>query len=286
MENQILVPRKVEGKEFYADRVDKALENCVKENYEAQFIPEIIDARISSPEESRIWQTWFTAPSIRVTGKDKKGKPFVIYSHVENYLSQFKNITSAIEQGLVNGAGKMPQEEFQRLLDLKDDERVFVVDYDALRNSTSGVIKVSKALAHPQTIPFLGGKERAEKYLEQHEKVYGSNIGVWHSNDLSHEPLARVLFVGGIYLGGLLGGGLNGDARFLGVRRVAEGDAQKISAKPKCGEFKAILPYAQKDLTEALKIVSNIKQGRIQVSSLESESEKVENFLKTLERIK
>ena len=230
MTNQILVPRIVEGKEFYADRVDRALEDCTKESYEAQFMPEIIDARISSPAESRIWQTWFTAPSVRATGKTKQGKSVVVYAHVPNYFSVPKNITGAINQGLVNGAGKMPQDEFQRILDLKDDKRVFVVDYDALRNSTSGVIKVSEALAHPQTIPFIGGKERAERYLEMHEKVYGSNIGIWYSNDLSDEPLARVLFVGDSYDDGGLHGSSNvgGSARFLGVRRVAEGDAQNL----------------------------------------------------------
>nr|AQS29473.1 hypothetical protein [uncultured archaeon]AQS29502.1 hypothetical protein [uncultured archaeon]AQS29702.1 hypothetical protein [uncultured archaeon] len=235
MTNQIWVPRKVAGEEFYADRLDEALRTCqtptkeAPKGYEAQFMPEIIDTRIASPGGSRIWQTWFTAPSIRATGKSRQGKPFVVYAHIPNYFSKHKNITKAIEQGLVNGAGRMPQDEFQRLLDLKDDERVFVVNYEVLRSAESGVIPVSKALAHPQTIPFLGGRERAEAYLPQHEKNYGSKIGNWHLNDfIEDSPLARALFVDGGYVGGLCGCGiLNGDARFLGVR--AEGAAQKFS---------------------------------------------------------
>ena len=208
----------VEAREFYADRVDAALKNLESEDHEPVYMPEVIDARIAASKEARIWQPWLTAPRIKATGRTKQGNPVVVYAHIPNYFSKADNITTAINQGLVNYAGRIHKEEFQRLLDSEDKDRVFVVDYDTLRNSTSGVIEVKDALKHPQTIPFLAGEERAVKYLERHKEVYGDRIGNWYSDDLRDEPLACVLCVDG----GLDGDGdLGGSARFLGVR--AEG---------------------------------------------------------------
>ena len=53
----------------------------------------------------------------------------------------------------------------------------------------SDVIDVAQALEHPQTIPFLGGRARAEQYLQRHKEVKGNRIGIWHSADLADEPL-------------------------------------------------------------------------------------------------
>jgi hypothetical protein len=141
-ENVILISRKevVEGREFYADRADKALRNCLEEGFEAVFMPSIVDARIEAPKDARVWQTWFSAPSIRATGMSKRGNAVVVYAHVPNYFSNPDNITKVIGQGLVKYAGIMPQEEFQRLLDLEDNENVFVVDYNALKQFSSELI--------------------------------------------------------------------------------------------------------------------------------------------------
>ena len=229
-EDTILVPKKelLEGKEFYDNRTDKALKACQNEGFEAQFMPSIIDTRIDSEKDARIWQTWYSAPSVRATGKTKQGKAVVIYSHIPNYLSNPDNIEKAIKQGLVNGAGVIPQDEFQKLLDLEDNENVFVIDYNELKKSISAVIPLKNALKHPQTIPFLSGEERAEKYLERHKEVYGDKIGIWHVDDLSNEPSGRLLFVGNDCDGGLSGdGSLNLSGRFVGVHS-AEGATQKL----------------------------------------------------------
>lgn len=244
-ENQILVPRKqlLEAKEFYAETdsanekygIPTALEACQTpdENgiaYEAIFMPAIIDTRNEAPNNSTVFQCWYTVPSIKATGRTKQGTPVVVYAHVPNYFSAPENIRKAIKQGLVNGAGRFPQTELQRLLDLEDGKNVFVVDHNTLKNSTNGVIPVNKALKHPQTIPFIGEEGRAINYLEKHKQVYGEEIGNWHLDDLADKPLARLLFVGDDYYGGLLGDGpLYGDARFLGVPlNAAEGSARKI----------------------------------------------------------
>lgn len=238
MTEEILIPTFVEGREFCADSVSEALRACQKAGFEAVFMPQLADARIAAPKEAQIWHNWYCAPSIRATGKTAQGTPVVIYAHVLNYFSNPKNIETAINSGLVNGAGRMPESEFQRLLDLQDDDKVFVVDYTTIKNSPSGVIALGDALKHPQTIPFLGGKERAERYLERHKEVFGEKMGVWHSDDLRDEPIGRLLFLGDVDNYGLYGDGdLSDGGRFVGVRRVVAGSgAQKPNLESLIGK--------------------------------------------------
>jgi len=218
-------------KEFRNDDLATALENCQSEGYKAMFMPELADARI---EGKAAWDKWYSTPSVRATGKTNQGNAVVVYAHIPNYFSNPENIKNALSS-LVNGAGRMPQEEFQKLVDAEDGKKVFVVDYDKLKNSKSERIPLSEAMEHPQTIPFLGGQDRTEKYLAKFKEAYNTNqIGIWHSDDLKESPMGRLLFAGG-------GGGgsdvdgvdlLNGSGRFLGVRseKVCEADAQKIKA--------------------------------------------------------
>ncbi len=224
----------VPAKLFYAGSVDEALGNCQKAGYQALYMPAAIDARIDAGKDSPLFQNWLTTPSIRATGKTKQGNAVVVYAHIKNYFSNPKNIAKAKKLGLLNSAGIMPDKEFQMLLDLEDNVNVFVADYKALKSSSSGAIDVKNALKHLQTIPFIGGKERAEKYLEKHIEVYGNKIGIWHSDDLKDKPVGRLLVVGCSGYGGLYGSnGLDGGGRFVGVRRgsVAEGGARKNSPK-------------------------------------------------------
>ena len=87
----------------------------------------------------------------------------------------------------------------------------------------SDVIDVAQALEHPQTIPFLGGRARAEQYLQRHKEVKGNRIGIWHSADLADEPLGSLLFLGDYCNDALLGIDLiNSYGRFLGVRGANE----------------------------------------------------------------
>jgi len=224
----------IEVKEFYHDKLADALESCQKSGCRTMFMSELADARVKG---NAGWNQWYSTPSIRATGKTKQGNAVVVYAHVDNYFSNPANIRKAREQILINGAGIMPQDEFQKLLEQEDGKSVFVVGYDALKNSESGVISVSKALKHPQVAPFLGGRENAEKYLAAHKKAYNTDeIRVWHCDDLGDNPVGRLLFVGNYYDYDLLFGDGNLDdyGRFLGVREsdVAEGDAAKKIKAP------------------------------------------------------
>ena len=235
--NVIDIVRKVvsQAREFYVEgshSVDRSFKDCADAGYNPLFMPELAQARTDADKESRLWEVWFGTPSIRATGKTRHGKPVVVYGHVPNYFSNPANVAKAIDDGkLVNGAGIMPQDEFYSLLDQEGNGRVFVVDHDTLRKSTSGVIKVDEALAHPQTVPFLGGQENAERYLAAHKKAYGNRIGVWHRDDLGDEARGRVLFVGcckdgliGFYLDFFCG-------RVVGVAPEAHSVAKNLDPK-------------------------------------------------------
>lgn len=208
MGEKILVP--IEGRNFYKDGrlgLSNALDECLSSGYTPLFMPQIVDGRIMASKGDRIWMDCYITPSIRATGRGKStnvshkgGAEFVVYAHVPNYFSKPRNIRKASKKELAGGAGIMPQKEFQRLLDMKDDENIFVIGYKELKGSKSGTIYVSEALEHPQTIPFLGGEERAEAYLKKYKQICGRNrIEIQHCDDLAGEPLGRMLFLGNIF---------------------------------------------------------------------------------------
>ena len=207
---------------FYSEGkygVSSSLVNCVKAGYQALFMPELALTRIGAEQGSEVLTKWYVTPSLRATGTTKQGSKVVVYAHQPNYFSDPVNIRNVVEGGkLVNGAGTIPQEAFDSLVAQDGNGRVFVIPYETLKQSSSGVIKVDDALEHPQTISFLGlGREDAEKYLAKHREVYGDTIGIWHCDDFNKkDPLGRLLFVGD---GGSLDGvdGLVDCGRVFGV---------------------------------------------------------------------
>jgi len=233
--NELVMPKEmfggglvIEAEEFYASSVDDALKSLFKGNYEALFMPSIVDMRVEASKNATIWKNCYCTPSIMVTGSTKQGNTVVVYAHVPNYFSNPDSIREAKKKESVNGARIMPNQEFQRLLDLEDDKNVFVIDYKTIRKSKSGVIRLESALRHPQTIPFLGGRERAEKYLDRCEAVYGKKIGIWYSDDIHDKPIWRLLFIGNDYYAGLYGGCLTDDGCFVGACNSPVGATRKI----------------------------------------------------------
>lgn len=217
--NRFIVQLKidVEIQEFCNEKLHQALRECLESDLGPLYMPDLIEARINSDNNTRIWQDWFTTPSIKATGTTKQGNNVVIYAHTPNYFSNPDNIENSLSS-LVDGAGILQNKEFQRLLDLEDNKRVFVVDYKQLRKTESGAIKLKDALKHPQTIPFLGGEEKTLRYLERFKEVFGNRIDIWYSDDLSEKPLARLLFAGCNYYDSLNGDdSLDCSGRFAGV---------------------------------------------------------------------
>jgi hypothetical protein len=203
--NSTRIPRPgehfIEAEVFYDDELHVALGRCLDSGKEALFMPEIIDAMIAlSHETSSIWETGYSAPSLKVTGKTEKGNAVAIYAHVPNELSFPKGIRRAIIGGLRHGAVKISWEEFDRLLNLEDNKTVFVVDHNKFSKTDLDYMPTKEALKHPQTIPFLGGKERAEAYLERHAQVFcnkDEKIGTWNCDDLDDGPRGRLLYING-----------------------------------------------------------------------------------------
>ncbi|HLD72154.1 MAG TPA: hypothetical protein VJA23_01065 [Candidatus Nanoarchaeia archaeon] len=188
------------------DGILKAYTECVDAKAQPWFIPELVDAKITPNCNDYLWQNDFTQPSIIVTGRNRAGKAVVVYDHGSNYFSNLENLKKVYQNGLSNGAGLMPQDEFLKLLGLEDEKTVFVRDHQELMNSQYGDIEVSTALAHPMMIPFLGGKERAESYLDAFGKRIGSKIHLRIVNDLDNVAKGRWLVLGGNYVNNSLGG--------------------------------------------------------------------------------
>ncbi|MBS3115310.1 hypothetical protein J4482_01640 [Candidatus Woesearchaeota archaeon] len=233
-----------ELKEFYASSADTALRDLQDAHYKPLFMPGVIDARLA---DENLFKTWLLSTSMRATGKTKQCSGVVIYAHIPNYFSNPANIRKAIDQGLVNYAVKVPQEEFDRLVKLaeKGAKGVHIVPYETLKKAASGYVPLDEALAHPQTIPFCNGKERAEKYVPKVGEVYNTKtIGIWHSDDLYDQPVARLLYVGGVDDDGLYGFDYFYDiACFLGVRSSASAvsASQQNSKEPRESTYSQIM---------------------------------------------
>jgi hypothetical protein len=192
-----------------------------------QYAPELANYRSNAPTNVDLWNNWVFTPSIRATGTSKAGNKVVVYAHVPHHYSNHANIRAAVAgKTLRQGAGPLPQTEFERLvaldgmIDDNDIRRVWVTDYDTLRRAPNGAIPIYKALEHPQTIPFLGDGTGAQAYLSAHTIAYNTKyIGIWHSDDFDeHTPRARLLCFGldgSISLDGY--GNLGSSGRFLGV---------------------------------------------------------------------
>ncbi len=196
-----------------ANGIENALAKCESAGCQPAYmneLPGFIDLNLFLGNFN-LCRDWFTTVSVAVTGWTPGGNPVRVYGHVPNYFSESSNIKKACEKGLVNGAGEFSLGEFYDLLDLEDGENVFVVDHGLLRNSESGLIEISKALKHPQTIPFFGGKDKAELLLERYAK-YSDFIDVQLNDDLADLPLARLLSFNSPY-----GNSLNNYGCFIGL---------------------------------------------------------------------
>ena len=205
LQTSVQVPITVEGRISPYDKLDVALKALQAEGYNPLFMPALVDAKIQAPRDSPLWdrhgfeKSGYSTPSIVAVGETKQETAVIVYAHIPNYLSVPENIAKEIafnEQDEHKLSGTLPQEEFQRLLDLEDGVNVFVVDASKLEkwpDEFYGIDSPSKkqvrrkidgldmvAINHPQTIPFLGGEERARKYLQRHKEVYGET--------LSHAP--------------------------------------------------------------------------------------------------
>src|SRR3989344_3068438 len=132
---QIPVRLNLEGKEFYADRKDKALRGLQNQGYKALFMPQLIDARIYANNKARIWSTFFDSVSPIINGRYKERLDHErLIVHAPTSALNLDYLTEQIEQKkLVYGAAIIPQNEFDQLRDEQDDSNIFAVQDNELR---------------------------------------------------------------------------------------------------------------------------------------------------------
>jgi len=224
-----------EVRSFEQDTVWEALRKTTSAGYQALFNPELVDRRIEDASNFNLWRRWHDTLSGIYTGKTRQGTGVVAIAHVPHYLTNPENTEAVIMQGgMIKGAAVTPEvaQEFQRLLALGDDQNLFVVDYKDWEKAGSGVTTLRNALKHAVTVPFLGGRERAERYLEAHSRAFNTNnIGIWKINELGEQPAGRFLGFGDSFDIGLYAyvTPLEDSRRFAGV--PAEGVALRRAAR-------------------------------------------------------
>lgn len=162
----------------------QAAQDCEAAGYRRLTMPEQVEARIAVPNNSPLWQKYNDTTSMRLTGRTRSsnhsrngGTPVVGYYHGALQIP-LKYIQQQIQgYHLVNNALRITQAEFDAMLQQCLSENV--IDYQALRSSRSGKVPLTEALAHPQTVPFIGSRERAERYLPRFAQVYNTEeIGI------------------------------------------------------------------------------------------------------------
>ena len=124
----LIKDKQYEGKEFYNRNIAQALEDSQSNGYIPLFMPKLIDQRTQNPKSKLLWNNWFIAPSLRATGQTSQGSKVVVYVHKENHFSNLNNVRTATIH-LINGAGIIPQEEFQKYIneDGKEEEGIRLV---------------------------------------------------------------------------------------------------------------------------------------------------------------
>ena len=195
------------AKAFYGESLEDTLRQCRREGFRASFMPQLVDMRIEAPEDALVWdKAGYETLSLRVTNTTRQGSVVAVYAHIPNYCSHPKNVHKTEEPGLFgidNGAGIMPEREFYDLLERRDNENVFVVEYkhpSRVKWLSCRVLKLKKALDDPEVIAILGGRERTENYLDAHRRIHGEKIGVFLKHDISGTvPLWRPLHFGSFY---------------------------------------------------------------------------------------
>ena len=208
----------------------RCLTALLDQGYTALFMPEVTGLMLLL-EKVRL--RFYTTPSIRAVGETKGGNVVDIYAHVPNFYSNPENIEAAIKKGLQNHATELPQEEFSRLLDKEDHDRVYVIDHTKAR---SGEIRIAKAMEHPHFVPFIGSEEAAEKLLDMWSIVFGKQIPIWCDDFyVPGKAMATLLVIGArIGSGCMCYGSESGCGLDAGSSLIGSG-ARYIGVKSKAG---------------------------------------------------
>ena len=266
--NLIQFPRtiKQEGKEFPVlepNGIPKSLEQAQEYTGKSGYVftsPDLVEARIHAfnflqdPEltlQHPLLKNWHTV----LTEEGRVGKNIVIF-HGGYVLNTPKRIRTAIDMGLIDGAGRYTLEE-KRLIET-GLKKGLIPDIDIPLYSYGDFAKLSKAqlldlprqygvsmtlqevqqlesedpsLKALENSPLFrvrsGGKDQSKEHIEVLDKLGAKTFGNGYNFT---DGAGRLLCVSSNFGNGFRGGShLGDDARFVGVNQSAEGVGQKIT---------------------------------------------------------
>lgn len=202
---RVCVLEAVEGKSFYDPHLPNALRKAQEyagENGFVASLPELIQARLTSPFIDEIWSSKFTAYSEEDIGRTRHGTPVVIVVHGGGIFSSPERIERVYQDGLMffrNRGGKLKREEVENLAEgiLADGTRIpyysfsdftrgvpdlsrhyaVVLDYDRVKDtgitpkSKEGSLVIARAGGIEQVADYIN---RAEDYIASRRTKFDS----------------------------------------------------------------------------------------------------------------
>ena len=216
--------------------------------------PDLVKQRIEHPTKEHPFWRWYTllTEEIRIEG-------YHLIIHGGYVLNTPKRIEQALAhpKGLVNGAGRLTDEEVSRLVlavklkqgyidsdiplfpfaqfkDFKQEDIIKLqrMNYGIILNELesqalpSDKHPLDNLVENPRFMSRAGGREQSESYVSTLRKLGANQYGNWYNSD---EDTSNLLVLGDSFVSAFDGyGHLDYFARFFGVSSDAEGIA-KIS---------------------------------------------------------
>src|SRR3989344_8989777 len=224
--------------------------------------PDLVKQRIEHPTKEHPFWRWYTllTEEIRIEG-------YHLIVHGGYVLNTPKRIEQALThpKGLVNGAGRLTDEEVSRLVlavkqghidnkitlfpfakfkelkqeDIADLQRVaygIILNEPESQALSSGSRPLDTLVENPRFMSRAGGREQSESYVSTLRKLGANHYGNWYISD---RATSNLLVVGADFDLGFLGYyHLGYGARFFGVSSDAGGVAKNftIVVNPKLTE--------------------------------------------------
>ena len=245
------------GRAFYGKTIADALQQAQvydKDNDNKGHIaslPEIFHARVMSLENSFVCTNWFTAMSEEIVGTTQSGSKLLVVEHGGGIFSTHERIRKIERRGLINGAGRLSQRDFNNLLNgkLPDGKEIpvysyadfidqgnlprkygIILDFDRIKSIQSGLNDIDSLYENPLIIARAGGQEQAREYLDKVKQIYQEkDLRLYHPFQRvdASKAQGRVLFVG-CEINFYGNSGLDADGRFIWVQKSAESGAKTL----------------------------------------------------------
>ena len=188
----------LEGRLIGGRNLGVAMRNYSDANLTPTFMPALVRRRNSASKPVPIWSNDLRTLSGCYSGLSKQNNPVVVYVHKEHYFSHDDNVRTSISAGKVyQGSLITPVEEFYRLIDMKDDETVFVLDYPK-EGLMFGSMEYDQAIKHPHLRPIFGvSEDEVIEYMKKSCDIFGRNrISLCVCPIIHTVPLGNLLLLG------------------------------------------------------------------------------------------